>query len=298
MTRFLAIIILFTLIVLPVNLSAQNENAPGQQKKSPSPAVSETAGNQGLGRGLQNWEDEYSEYKNAGQEKKQETLQVLGSVLIDNRLALLNNLQEMVQNMTNLNEETKATILAGIDETIQNMNALQSDIANQGDFQQLRNQIQSIFQNQIYAVVAPKELGQGLVANGMYILGRLQAIERQLEQTLDQNKNAGKDTTGLETLITQIKDQLKIAEEQLAIADAKFISMTPANTEEVKAARDKGKAAFRQAKEALKEAHRLLVELRAQLRLMTGTTSPSPEVSVSPTVSPTETTSPTISPSP
>jgi chromosome segregation ATPase len=176
------------------------------------------------------------------------------------------------------------------------MNAVQGNLVNQGDIQKLKNEIQSLFKNQVYAVVVPKELGQALTANGMYILGRLQAIQRQLEQTLNQNKNAGKDTTSLQTLITQINDQLKIAQEQLAIADAKFKAMNPANTEEAKAARDEGKAAFRLAKDALKEAHRLLVQLRAELRLMTGTTSPSPSASISPVLSPSI--SPVISPSP
>jgi len=293
MTRLLAIIIFLTLIISPVNLLARNEDAPGQQKKSPSPVVSvSNDNNQNLSQGTKNWHAQYEEYKNAGQEKKQENLQALGSILVNNRLALLNNLRQILQNMTNISEETRTSLLKEIDQAIQAMNTVQSNIANQGDIQKLRNEIQSMFRNQVYAVVAPKELGEALTAKGMYILGRLQAIQRQLEQTLNQNKNAGKDTANLETLMTQIQNQLKIAQDQLAIADAKFKSMNPANTEEAKAARDEGKAAFRKAKDALKEAHRLLVQMREQLRLMAGVTSPSPSASISPLVSPSATASP------
>lgn len=307
MQRFLATIALLALIAIPTNLFAKNEDAPGLQKKSPSPETSATAGNQNLNHGHQNWQTQYDEYKNAGQEKKEETLETLGSVLADNRLALLNNLREMVLSMTNLPEETKTALLAEIDAAIQELTATQGNIAHQsGDLQQLKNEIRSMFKDQVYAVVAPKELGSALTANGMYILGRLQAIQRQLEQTLNQNKNAGKDISSLQPLITQINDQLKIAQDQLAIADAKFKSMNPANSEEAKTARDEGKTAFRLAKNALKEAHRLLVQLRAELRLMTGATSPSPSASISPiaspsispTVSPSPSPSPTLSPSP
>ena len=93
--------------------------------------------------------------------------------------------------------------------------------------------------------------------------------------------------------MTQVQNQLQIAQEQLAIAETKFKSMTPADTLAAKTARDEGKAAMRQAKDALKEAHGLLVQIRERLRTMSGT-STSPSTSVSPTISP----SPTVSPTP
>jgi hypothetical protein len=297
MKRLLATIFLLTLIALPLNLLAKNEDAPGLQKKSPSPTVSASS-IPDVDHGAQNWHQKYNQYKAAAQANRNQRLQELAKIFIDNRIQLLTNLRERIQTMTNLDNQTKTKLLADIDKAITDLQAIQNQVNNEGDLQNLRERVRSIFSNfHVYSVTAPQDLGESLVGQGMYILGRLEAIQKQLQTMLTQNKNAGKDTSSIQSLMDQVNTKLDDAKAQLAIAEEKFKSMTPANTDEAKASRDEGKTAFKQAKDDLKEAHNLLKEIFNALKEMTAT-SPTPTSSISPSVSPSVSSSPVASPSP
>ena len=282
-------------LTLPTTISARSSATPPGQARQASPTVSVTNGNQDLTHGVKNWKDKLKEYQEAAQERRLEHLKSLGETLIENRIQLLEKLKSRIQSSENIPDATIQPLVADIDKTIADLQALASEISNATNLDSLKDLVKSIFQNfQVYSVVAPRDLGQSLTAQGMYILGRLEAIQRQLQQILDQKKNEGKDVSSLQTLIDQVTAKLDDAKAQLAIADEKFKSMTPANTEAAKAAREEGKAAMQTAKQDLKDAHTLLKQIFNALKAMVS--SPSPSVSVSPTASPTS--SPAISPSP
>ncbi len=296
-------LILAGFIILPTFSFARASNTPpGQAKKDdPSPTVSGTP-TPDIDHGTQNWHQKYNEYKAAAETRRNQRLQELGQILIDNRIELLTNLKNRIQAMSNLDTQTKTKLLADLDKAISDLQALKSQISSETDLQALREQVRSIFSNfHVYSVTAPQELGESVIGQGMYILGRLEAIQRQLQTMLSQNKNAGKDVTAIQSLMDQLNAKLDDAKTQLAIADAKFKSMTPANTDAARSARDEGKAAFRKAKDDLKAAHNLLKEIFNLLKTMTATSSPSasisPSISASPSISSSPLSSPSISPS-
>jgi len=298
------IITLSTLIALPILAAAKSTNARSDQGQpeatasvviSPSSSSSSNGADEDLDHGAKNWKDKVQEFKDAKESQRIERLKELGAMLIENRISLLNNLKTRIQNMNRLTDAEKTALILDIDTNIADLNTLKTKIAADTDLVTLKADVKSIFEKfRIYMVAAPKGLGETLASQGQYILGRLQAIQRQMEQVMNQNKNQGKDTTQLEQLMTQVTNQLQTAEDQLAIAEEKFKSMTPANTDAAKTAREEGKAAMKKAKDALKEAHRILKQISEQLKTM-GATSPSPLTSVSPTILPSAT--PTPSPS-
>ena len=297
--KILLLIGLIAVLAIPAAAIGRSENSQGQNspKSSSSVAIatSASAGDNDLDQGAKNWQEKLSEFKAAKEAEKIARLKELGAMLIENRLSLLNNLKTRIQNMNRLTDAEKTALISDIDTNIADLNTLKTKIAADTDLATLKADIKSIFEKfRIYMVAAPKGLGEALASQGQYILGRLQAIQRQMEQITNQNKNQGKDTTQLEQLMTQVTNQLQTAKDQLAIAEEKFKSMTPANTDAAKTAREEGKAAMKKAKEALKEAHRLLKQISEQLKTM-GATSPPPLTSVSPTILPSAT--PTPSPS-
>ncbi len=289
--KFLFIAGLIAVLTVPISTLGRSENSQGQNspKSSSSVAIvtSASASNDDLNQGAKNWKEKLSEFKAAKEAEKIARLKELGAMLIENRLSLLNNLKTRIQNMNRLTDAEKTALILDIDTNIADLNTLKTKIAADTDLATLKADIKSIFEKfRIYMVAAPKGLGEALASQGQYILGRLQAIQRQLQTMLEQNKNAGKDVSSLQSLMDQITAKLADAKTQLAIAEEKFKSMTPANTDAAKTARDAGKAAMKKAKEALKETHRIMKQISEQLRIM-GSTSPSPSISPSVTTTPT-----------
>jgi len=289
--KFLFIAGLIAVLTVPISTLGRSENSQGQNspKSSSSVAIvtSASASNDDLNQGAKNWKEKLSEFKAAKEAEKIPRLKELGAMLIENRLSLLNNLKTRIQNMNRLTDAEKTALILDIDTNIADLNTLKTKIAADTDLAILKADIKSIFEKfRIYMVAAPKGLGEALASQGQYILGRLQAIQRQLQTMLEQNKNAGKDVSSLQSLMDQITAKLADAKTQLAIAEEKFKSMTPANTDAAKTARDAGKAAMKKAKEALKETHRIMKQISEQLRIM-GSTSPSPSISPSVTTTPT-----------
>jgi len=289
--KFLFIAGLIAVLTVPISTLGRSENSQGQNspKSSSSVAIvtSASASNDDLNQGAKNWKEKLSEFKAAKEAEKIARLKELGAMLIENRLSLLNNLKTRIQNMNRLTDAEKTALILDIDTNIADLNTLKTKIAADTDLAILKADIKSIFEKfRIYMVAAPKGLGEALASQGQYILGRLQAIQRQLQTMLEQNKNAGKDVSSLQSLMDQITAKLADAKTQLAIAEEKFKSMTPANTDAAKTARDAGKAAMKKAKEALKETHRIMKQISEQLRIM-GSTSPSPSISPSVTTTPT-----------
>lgn len=276
------ILIAITLIALsfPLTSLAKPSATPPGQARQTSAAVSPSNDNQDLTRGAKDWKEKLQQYQEAREEKRLEQLKSLGETLIENRIQLLERLKSRIQSSENIPDTTVQSLIADIDKAIADLQALKTQISNETNLDTLKDLVKSIFQNfQVYSVVAPRDLGQSLTAKGMYILGRLEAIQRQLQQMLDQKKNEGKDITSLQSLIDQVTAKLNDAKEQLAIAEAKFKSMTPDDSEAAKAAREEGKAAMRTAKQDLKDAHDLLKQIFNALKAMTA--SPSPTISPS-----------------
>ncbi len=298
--------ILFTLVlgglILPLAASAKSTNAAnpnGQPAATSSIAISPSA-DIDLNSGSKNWKDKLSIAKAAREAEKLARFQEFGAMLIENRIGLLNKLKVRIQEKTNIDNNTKTQIIADIDKAIADLNTLKAKIAADTDLNTVKTDIRSIFESfKIYSVVAPRGLGESLAAQGQYILGRLEAIQRQLQTMLEQNKNKGKDVSSLQPLMDQITAKLNDAKAQLTIAEEKFKQMTPANTDAAKTAREEGKTAMKKAKDALKEAHRIMKQMNEQLRTM-NSSSASPSTSSSPTTSPSisPSASPSIVPSP
>lgn len=285
---------LIALLAIPMAAIGRSENSQGQNspKNSSSVAVITSASasaDNDLNHGAKNWKDKLTEFKAAKEAEKITRLKELGAMLIENRISLLNKLKTRIQENEKISADVKTQTIADIDTNIADLNTLKTKIAADTDLATLKADIKSIFEKfRIYMVAAPKGLGESLASQGQYILGRLEAIQRQLQTMLEQNKNAGKDISSLQSLIDQITAKLIDAKAQLAIAEEKFKAMTPANTDAAKTAREEGKAAMKQAKQDLKDAYNLLKQISDALKLMS---------SASPASSPAALTSPTISPS-
>lgn len=308
--KILLVSILFLVLVLPVYSLAKENNSNGNSnsngnnnetevESSATPEVehsnNSTNNNDDLNRNHHDWQQEVENFKNAQVNERETKLKDIANTVIENRISLLTNLKSLILSNTNISQEIQQNLVKDIDTTISQLQDLKSNLTSMSDLNSIKDNIRSIFETyRVYSVVAPRDLGQSLVAQGNYILGRLQALQRNLQTMIEQKKNEGKDITSLNSLVTQFDSQIQIAKEQLAIADTKFKSMTPANTEAAKTAREEGKAAFKKAKDALKEAHNILKEISNQLKEMGPSVSPSPSTVVSPTISPVS----SISPSP
>jgi len=294
---------LIAVLAIPMAAIGRSENSQGQNspKNSSSVAVTTSASasaDNDLNHGAKNWKDKLAEFKAAKEAEKITRLKELGTMLIDNRISLLNKLKTRIQENEKISADVKTATIVDIDTNIADLNTLKAKIAADTDLTTLKADIKSIFEKfRIYMVTAPKGLGESLTSQGQYILGRLEAIQRQLQTMLEQNKNAGKDTAAIQALIDQVTAKLTDAKTQLAIAEEKFKAMTPVNTDAAKTAREEGKAAMKQAKQDLKDAHNLLKQISDALKTMSSASPASlPAALTSPTISPSV--SPSIVPSP
>ena len=233
-------------------------------------------------------------YKTANETQKLERLKSLGADLIENRLVSLDNLKTRINEMAKTNAATKTATLAEINKSVNALNALNTKIQADTDLVTLKADIKSIYETyRVYMVLLPKNLGLNASARGQYILGQLSAIEVKLQKIITQNKTTGKDMAAIEKLIIDFDAKIADAKSQLQIADTQFESMTPADTEVAKTAREAGKNAMNQAKDSLKAAHDIMKSIIEQIKLAsTVTPTPTPVISPSTLVKP----SPSITP--
>jgi len=267
--KIIIFITLFALTILPVQI-----------------AFAVAAGD--ITSGTKDWQEKYQTATSANAEGKVAALKELGKILIENRIQLLTNLQNSVNNMSVAKDQDKTDLIADISQNMVDLSTLRARMEAETTAESLKSDIREITETyKIYSVVAPRDLGESLVYRGRFILGKLKAIQEKIQTFIDDKKAEGVDTATLEVSMKEVTNKLIDAESQMNIALEKFKAMTPANSATAKTSRAEGKVAMKKAKDDLNAAHILLKEIVESLKTLP---------SASPLIAPTPSISPSITP--
>jgi hypothetical protein len=245
--------------------ASNTDNGNGNSNTTATTASTSVKTTKDLDLKAKDWKTDLQNYKTAAQDKKLAQLKILASTVIDNRISSLTSLKTRLTETARIDEQAKADIIKDIGDAITSLTTLKTQAAAATDLTALKALIKQVYQtNKIYSVVMPREMGLAAVARGMYIMGRLTALETKLNTIIA--SATAEQKTQITALKTQFEAKLADAKTQLTTAQTQFKNMTPANTEAAKTAREAGKAAFNLAKDDLKAAHDLIKQILAILQ--------------------------------
>ena len=246
-------------------------------------------------------EDSLKAYKEASEAKKLEKLKTFGTKAVDNRIKELNNIISQIEKNKMLESADKTELKTDIQKEIATLEALKEEITSATDLETLRTLIKKIYtDHKIYAVVKPKQLAILAAARTKGAVNKLENLEKRLEKLIDKAKDDGKDTTAVESYVTDFKAKTEQAKSLIDKAKATFKSMPINDPAKAKVLREEGKGYLTQAKDLLKQAGTDLKKIIAALKTEKKSsnsntdddddTTPSPTPSATPTSTPTPTT--------
>lgn len=147
---------------------------------------------------------------------------------ITRRINALTKLLEKINAMKRLTAAQKTAFTSGINAQITSMNTLKAKIDADTDIATLRTDVQSIVKSyRIFALYMPQI---NIVAHADRILDVIEdmnAISGRLQKRIDEAKTAGKDTSAMQSLMTDRAAKLKDAATQADRAIAAVIALTP-----------------------------------------------------------------------
>jgi uncharacterized small protein (DUF1192 family) len=147
---------------------------------------------------------------------------------IDRRVAALTKLLEKINAMKRLTSDQKTTFTNGIQGQITSLNTLKIKIDGDTDIATLRTDVQSIVKGyRIFALYMPQI---NIVAHAdriLAVIDDMNAISARLQTRIDEAKAAGKDTSAMQTLMTDRASKLTDATTQANNAIAAVVSLTP-----------------------------------------------------------------------
>ena len=132
------------------------------------------------------------------------------NTLISNRIASLNELSTRVQNDTRLSTNEKSTISSNIQTAISGLTALKTKIDADTDATTARGDEKTIITGYyVYAAFEPKTRYLVILNNLQTTTANLQALVPQLQNLINTLKSQGKDTTQLQSLLSDVSSQLQ-----------------------------------------------------------------------------------------
>lgn len=147
---------------------------------------------------------------------------------IDRRIAALTKLLEKINAMKRLTAEQKSAFTNGIQGQITSLNTLKTKIEGDTDIATLRTDVQSIAKAyRIFALYMPQVNIMAHADRILAVIDDMNAISTRLQTRIDEAKAAGKDTTAMQTLMTDRASKLTDATTQANNAIAAVVSLTP-----------------------------------------------------------------------
>lgn len=162
------------------------------------------------------------------QEANMERLRSRADAEITRRVAALNLLLTKIQAMKRLTSDQKTTFANGIQSQITSLNALKTKIDADGDIAILRTDVQSIVRGyRIFALYMPQVNIMAHADRILAVIDEMSAISVRLQARIDEAKAAGKDTSAMQTLMTDRASKLTDATTQANSAITAVVSLTP-----------------------------------------------------------------------
>lgn len=164
----------------------------------------------------------------ANQQQRISNLQTKADMEINRRLSSLNNALSRLNNSQKLTAADKATLTGLIQTDITNLTALKAKIDADTDLPTLRTDVQSIVKDyRIYALIMPKG-GIAVAADRVLSYAdKLTALSTKLQNITLKLQAQGKDTSAIQSSITDLNAQIKDAQTQAQAAHDTVMSLTP-----------------------------------------------------------------------
>lgn len=174
-----------------------------------------------------------------------------GEKFCTNRITVMEKVLANISN-SNMNSVTKAKLTAELQNQIQSLNQLKTQIQNESDLTQLRNQIRSIFSNRyVFAVSAPKIRGLAGIAKVEEALLKLDSLEITLTEKVDQADSENTNLVKAQEALTDYSEQLAIAKKAVASAKSELEKCDPQDLNTSKTYIANAKTSLQEAREAL-----------------------------------------------
>lgn len=147
---------------------------------------------------------------------------------ITRRITALNLLLTKINAMKRLTPDQKTTFTNGIQSQITSLNTLKAKIDADGDIATLRADVQSIVKAyRIFALYMPQVNIMAHADRILALIDEMNAISAKLQTRIDEAKAAGKDTSSMQSLMTDRATKLTGATTQANSAIAAVVPLTP-----------------------------------------------------------------------
>lgn len=207
-------------------------------------------------------------YRNAVEDQKFAMLQQYGDELIEKRLNSIVRAKERIQNMERISEEDKAAILANLDAAYNGLSALDGQVGNLSDLEDLKTLIQSVFEDyRVYMVELPRDRGLQAASWASYVIGqRTPVVMEKVEKAIARYKADGYDTTEIEVLYADLQAKVTEIEGYIEAAKQDFQGMDPNDVTAAQQYLESGKENLADVKQAIIEAKIIVAEIVKELR--------------------------------
>ena len=202
------------------------------------------------------------------QTKKMENLIQRADTEINRRLVALSNLVNKISLLKRVSDGQKAAFTSEIQSNITDLTSLKTKIDADTDIATLKLDVQSIVDNyRIFALYIPKiHLLSGADVAGE-MAGSLGSLAIKLQNKITTDKDAGKDVTKLQTLLTDMQNKIADASNQAANLTDQVVQLVPSgypgNADSLASARDMLKTARTDLQTARQDAQEIITGLKA-----------------------------------
>jgi len=183
-----------------------------------------------------------------------------GTAEIDRRLARLNTLSAKITAATKLSTADKTTLSNEVASTISGLTALKTKLASETTLAGARQDATEIYSDyRVYALVAPK-IGLIRIADDQQAVeAKLTALATKLQTRITEAKQAGHDTTQLQSQLDDLTSKVTAAQAISSKVESSVIGLQPTDynsdhkilsgyNDQLKTARTDNQAAFTDAK--------------------------------------------------
>ncbi|MCX6793727.1 MAG: hypothetical protein NTY06_01335, partial [Candidatus Gottesmanbacteria bacterium] len=147
---------------------------------------------------------------------------------ITRRITAFNLLLTKINAMKRLTPDQKMTFTNGIQGQMTSLNALKTKIDADTDITTLRTDVQSIVKAyRIFALYMPQVNIMAHADRILALIDEMNAISAKLQTRIDEAKTAGKDTSSMQSLMTDRAAKLKDAATQANNAIVAVVALTP-----------------------------------------------------------------------
>lgn len=152
---------------------------------------------------------------------------------LDRRIKALNALNVRINKLVRLSADQKASLSSGIQSQISILNDLKTKISTDTDIDTLKTDIKSITQSyRIFMLIIP----QGHIVSMADVINTtadmITAFGVKLQERITLAQNAGKDTTALTALLTDLNSKTADAKTQAGLAVSLTANLKPDNSDQ------------------------------------------------------------------